>query len=509
MDKTPINSVLNEQINSFDNLLTGNKSDLRLYGSAVIGTKDAWSTFDCCLLLNITEEGNEGVFLKNDAVITNPNQNWTLDSLDNRQLILQSTNRFFSVYLEQEGQYSLNIEYIFYSKSSVEGLLSFLGEIYYKNMIDPSIVVGAVTLYNKNILNNKEEAMTVLLTTMPLTSMYDYETGTLSNLYIEQLCNDGVDNSFTQNLRTRVMTMSLVNNLLKNRQKEKMFVFEDKSYAALLEEYIKDNYNLFSEEEKDICVLIQPDVYNYTNPQFFGKVVADAFIISMFNLVREMGSNGLAYLEQSNQRQIKLIENTRDRLLNNPKFVFTETPTKSFLYAIVIYSINKMYQNSSNIAPITAYWSYYSLCRLRRTCSKDLLPFFNTILSYVLWTNINHFKELFSELKNTTLVINTSEMPKMSSSWKSINEQTCVYELIYHFYKGENENLLTEEEGYILGHPDRIGFSFNSICDYLGRTVKHTFLGITIEREFYSDLLYSYIETNIENNNPYFNKASI
>src|SRR5690606_17470398 len=127
---------------------------------------------------------------------------------------------------------------------------------------------------------------------------------------------------------------------------------------------------------------------------------------------------------------------------------------KSKILGVVIYSINTLYQKSSKIAPITAYWSYCIFFKLRKNSTIEMLPFLNTALSYILWLNINSFKEIFSELKNTNLIINTSGLPKMNSSWKSITEQASLYELIYYFSSDEYQiNLLTNNEIKILGRP--------------------------------------------------------
>ena len=125
------------------------------------------------------------------------------------------------------------------------------------------------------------------------------------------------------------------------------------------------------------------------------------------------------------------------------------------------------------------------------------------LLQCVIYTNFEIFVPIISNLKKKELYIST---PSVLTSWSSINDRECLFELMFYFEYAVKSRCISDDE--ILGDVNNVGDGFTSdiLLESLSGSIHHFWMGIDEEREFYVRELYIYISQQLKEH-PYFGYA--
>lgn len=482
--------IINNHVNSFDDCFTNYKQDTRLYAVPLVYTAGAWNILSSSPLL-WSEETN-GFLFQNDRLVTNTNN--LTDYIHNRNLILVNPTRFYSVYKEDQHE----MYYIFFSKIATEALVEHHGYSFTDE------IVGAVTLYvNKKTFNGIiKGSMTFLITNKyvgPIDEKYmccPLEDYPYNKRYDEILRNIG----------TRYLLMGLIFRLENRFGYTVDWAWDNAKIDQEIIQCINEQYHDLPDEYKDLCRFVLPDKYKFVHCTPYSIKVSERIVKEYINNLyssifknRIAGQLGLINTHSVEDIEVKLLENTYKYVFGMPQITLSQEDEGQMVRnTIVLYLINRAFCHVRRALGVSSLWLYRNLFYLRNnTKDERTYSLANILLQCVLYTNEMDFIPIISNVKETEFTLKNLGI---RTSWKFMDEIFCIHELLFYFNDSVTESKKNDLELSLLGRIQNMsnGYDFKATCEHLKRNVKHTFMGIEEEREFYANRIYNYIDKCIK-----------
>lgn len=481
--------IIHNHNNSFDDCFTNYKPNTPLYASPLVMTKNAYDALDSSPLLWNNE--TNGFLFQNDRIITNITN--LTDNIGNRELTLLKSTRFYSVYKEDQWA----IYYIFFSKVATEALL------HYHSYAFTDEIVGAIALHinQKSFLGSTTGTITLLITNKPTGKKYAcWDLG--DYIYYERY------NEIFKNIGTRYLLMGLIFKLQSKVCQTLDYAWENPDIDTILMQCIDKQYNSLQDVYKDICHIIMPDKYKYVHDTPYSQNITEriiqTYINNLFYLVyrnRIAGQLGIIRLNLEDPEK-NLIEKTYTYIFGIPQITLSRKDEGQLVRnTIVLYVINRTFYNVRRALGVSSLWLYYNLFYLRNnTKNSRIYNLANILIQCVLYTNYQDFIPIISKIKNESFILKDLKIFKVKTSWKPIDDSSCLYELLYFFNSFVDKSHQEDLELHILGRIQNIsnGYNFESINEHLKRNINHTTYGIEKAREFYANMIYNYIEEQIK-----------
>lgn len=517
-----IKHFLNQQNNSFDVLLNEYDHEQPLYPYLVLITRENNLVINCSPIFWDWRKSN-GFFLKQDRIIPNEKVD---DSLI-PQLYLKLSTRYYNVYEEDK---HVGITYTFYSKDACHKIYNFFDEegedahaikpFSYKqmlrllglvedpekmrkwimeNMIIEEDIVGMVTVQATPVFSSdKNQAVFVLLMKRPYEDqephIFDlYETFDYQKVFLQS--------KYLKSYTTKILAWAFIHDLKKGSSIEELCIMNDENNTTLFKEYVRSHYDDFSDEKKNECVMVFPDIYEKYIPSdtIFQRLLTDN-IMSMATIIKHWGMDSVlaASYILGDENITKLMMNVAKKLFNN-KNLIKSIPQDYWLPFITVLSyMNVMYNNNIQVKAPLGFWLYYYLFKYRQQCQPEDLPLVNTLTAFALVNNSSSFIKLINANKKCMCKTKVG-----NSSWATKRDETALFELVFHFSngcKGFWDELTPDEQQFWSKRlNDEMGYA--EMLQYLQGDVNHTFWGIEDERVFYANKLYESIESELENGN--------
>ena len=321
--------------------------------------------------------------------------------------------------------------------------------------------------------------------------------------------------SYLNSYKTKLLVWAFVHDLKKLSDFGDKEIMNDEENTKAFEEFIKANYDNFTDEQKDECVLLYPETYKKYIPSniIYQKLVNDT-VMSMATTIRRWGICGsYAVAAISGDETIsRLMVTTIKKIDSNKKLSLTLPSEYHFPLIVSLTFMNIMYGNNRQIKAPIGFWLYYLLFGYRSRCSEEEIPFINTLIVFTLRNNTESFSKLINVVKQT--MFNDEVVTKgflrtstrmVQTNWTRRDDVTCIYELIYYFSdNGESlwQKLSVQEQQFWSKRLDD-EIEYEAILQHFQGDDRHTTMGMDKQREFYAKQLYEYIKSEIENNNFY------
>lgn len=525
-----IRQYLNSERNSFDSLLHEYDNSQPLYPCLVLITRESSFALHSSPMF---WDMDKGFYLKGDRIIPNIDLQGSDDLIP--QLYLKASLRYYNIYEEDK---HVGLTYTFYSKAACHKIYQFFDEdgegvhgivpFSYKQMpsffedpdnlpdwltdgmIDEEDVVGMVVV--EGAVSRTKEAVFALLLKRPWKNerphIFDiYEVFDYQKVYMES--------SYLKSYKSKVLAWAFVHDLKKLTDFGENRIMNDEENTKAFGEFIKANYNNFTDEQKDECVLLYPDTYKKHIPsnEFYQRLVIDT-MMSMATTIRRWGIGGTYAVATiaGNETVSRLMVTTIKKIDSNKKLTLTLSTEYHFPLIVSLTFMNMMYGNNIPIKAPIGFWLYYLLFGYRSRCSEEELPFINTFLVFTLRNNTDSFSKLINVVKQTTF--NTEVVTKgffgtktrtVQSTWTNRDDVTCIYELVYYYAdncESQWQRLSVQEQQFLSKRLDD-EIEYEAIRQHFQGDGRHTVMGMDKQREFYAKQVYEYIKSEIDKNNFY------
>lgn len=393
----------------------------------------------------------------------------------------------------KEDQYEYH--YIFFSRIATEALINY----HSCPFIDE--IVGAVTLYvnQKTFMGISRGSITFLITNKPTDDKY-------ACWNLDAYLYDAKYDKVLKNTGTRYMLMGLIFRLENRLGYTSDYVWEDEDLNEEFIQRINDQYDDLSDEYKDLCHFVLPDKYGFVHNTLYSKEVSGRiikeYINNLYSLILRNHIAGLLGLINTHilgGDEIKLIEKTFTHIFGWPQItLLQENEEQMVKNTIVLYLINQAFSHVRRAQGVSSLWLYRNLYYLRNnTLDTRIRNLANILLQCVLYTNERDFIPIVANIKDEDFIL---KKLKIRTSWKLMDDTFCMHELLFYFHKSVVESTKKDLELFLLGEIPNMskGYDFETTCEHLKRNVKHTFMGIEEEREFYANKIYDYIDEQIK-----------
>lgn len=518
-----INYYLSNDNNSFDSNLNDYDNSQPLYPYIVLTTRDSSIVTDSSPMF---WDLSKGFFFKNDQIIPNVDLQGSNGSIP--QLYLRTTTRYYNIYEEDK---HVGFNYTFYSKKTFHKILEYLESGYGTDTIFPfcykrdrikaaftedlnaipewmkaeiiyeTDIVGMVTV--DAVAAGHKEAVFALL----LKSPRPVESAHIFDIYNPQ--EYSLDSKYLKSYKTAILVWAFAHDLIKSLNfSEKNIITNNENAITFESQYIKSNYNNFSDNQKDECVIVYPNQYKqYTHSE---EVILQRTIDTIMNMaviIRKRGIIGTFALASiiADETMSRLIVATIKHIDRNKKTVFSLPQEFQFQMISTLVFFNLIYGNNNEVKAPIGYWLYYLLYKYKEQCSEKELPLIKCLLIFTLKNNISSFSKLLGYIKNEPFQYEIQPNSFFKTSWATRNDLACVMELIYYYCDNGHsqwESLSERERTFISKRFDD-EIEYEKIIQYLNRDVSHTFVGIKDESEFYSRKIYEFIKKEIQRGNYY------
>ena len=524
-----IKQFLDSDRNSFDSLLYEYDNSQPLYPCLVLVTRKNSFVLDSSPMF---WDMHKGFYLKEDRIIPNVDFRVTDDRIP--QLYLKSSSRYYYVYEEDK---HTGLTYTFYSKAACHKIYQFFDEVgaheiepfsykwmstFFKDnipewltegMINEDDVVGMVAIESAN--SCPQEGVFALLLRRPVIVqnpfIFDiYEIYDDQKVYMES--------SYLKSYKTKALVWAFVHDLKKLTDFSDLLdkkIMNDEGNAKAFGKFIKANYDNFTDEQKDECVLLYPDIYKKYTPsnEICQRLVIDTFM-SLATTIRRWGIGGTyaAAVIGGNETVSRLMVTTLKKIDSNKNRTLSLPYDYQFPLIVCFTFMNIMYGNNKPIKAPIGFWLYYLLFKYRERCTEKELPLINTLLVFTLKNNMDSFSKLINVVKHTTFKDEIgsknffeTNAKTISLTWTDRDDVTCVLEIICHFTEnGESQwQKLSEQEQRFWSKRLDDEIEYESIHQYLQGNCWHTVMGMDKQREFYANQLFEYIKSEIDKNNFY------
>lgn len=466
---------------------------------------------------------SKGFFFKQDRII--PNEN--LDDSLIPQLYLKSSTRYYNIYEEDK---HTSVTYTFYSKDACHKIYNFFdkgGEdahaikpFSYKemlqllgltenpekmrkwimeNMIVEEDIVGMMTIQAAPVFSgDNNQAVFVLLMKRPYEDqqphIFDlYETFDFQKVFLQS--------KYLKSYTTKILAWAFIHDLKKGSSIEGLRIMNDENNTTLFEEYVRSHYDDFSDEKKNECVMVFPDIYeNYLPSEtIFLRLLTDN-IMSMATIIKRWGIGGTFAASSivGDENITKLMMNVAKKLFNNKSLIRLIPQDYWFPFITVLSFMNVMYNDNPKVKVPTGFWLYYYLYKYREKCQQEDIPLVDSITAFTLMNNRFSFMNLINTIK-----MNRCKTRVCESSWSTRSNEAALYELVFYYSNGckgfWNELTPQEQQLWPKRWDDEIGY--NELLEYFQGDGHHTFMGVEEERGYYANKLFEAIESEMGKGN--------
>lgn len=296
----------------------------------------------------------------------------------------------------------------------------------------------------------------------------------------------------------------------------------DKEQSERFENFIKDNYDTFSNDLKDICKYLFPNIYKYTS---MSKELAcryrDDKVIAYTNIMMQIHKRGVTdiippftYTEKDANEFHKLFDSVINDILGNKnKLSWLDNDGNIAMEYItgLLLANSDLHHENIQVKAAVAIWTFYLLYRNLKNCPKDDKLLFKFLLSYIIGTNGNTFAKLIDKIKDNPIVIKENVLGTKTSSWSQIDSYYGVSEILYYFSDSFelDENKLSNIQRNYLGYGCYSNsYYFSQYKEMVVSTAVHNSKTMEIQRKEYADLLFRFI-SEILHRPDYTNKCII
>ena len=472
-------AIYSEKSNSFDCHFYNYTPETRLYIKPVVWTNDAFNRlWSSPILWDILDKKHNGFLLNNNYLITDEKKLTNMSS--NRFLTLMIATRFYSIYKDSEAE----IQYIFFSKLAVKSLLEFWGCDLSED------VVGVVTLYkNIYIFSEINESVTLLITKDPTKWNKSFGLDLNSN-YIKMY------GDILKNKATRYIKLCLMYHLQYKLFGSDNSYWEDEKENDKIIDYIRKNYSVLNDEEKDICHIILPDEYKFVKNTPYSKQISDLLVteevVSVYNLIKSSNLITLVSGLTLEKYQTQMLETMYTHFMGRSYLALSEDKGLLYKSSVVLLFINKAF-SAERAEHVSALWLYHNLYRMLSVYDGEVKSMAYLLLAYVVRTNEKYFVPIINEIKS--IKIKSKTIFKWDKSWKLLTDISCINELCY-FWLNQTEDKVYCQAALLLGD------SNISSLKILKESNLRCGKDFDEERQRYAELLFEHIDSSIRND-PY------
>ena len=514
-----INDYIKSGLNSFDYLLRDFDNSQKVYAYPVLVSENFSKVTDRC---RFSQFMKEGVYLTNDII--QPEKN-SLNYLKH-SLLCCAYNRYYTSYSVRE---EVRINYRFFSKEASHLLFNLFNEIAHPIPFDANKIVNDYENGNKSGLSEslyaqcKQKQITEEdIIGFVCCEVKDWDNNTESVLYV--LTYDSIDNTrcsrfnlydseyqkvfiqskYLSSSCSKLMTWAFVFYL----QKKAGIVgdglaINDLENSKLLLNYIANNYDHMSDNEKDMCAYIVPDKYKLTPLDKINQKWLHDYVVNMGTIVR---TNGLVigatmpFFEESVPKQFDKVIEIIDK---RKKYFLSPQIDYKIDAALIMIIINLGVQGP--LKNITGLWAFYHLINIRK---QDCSPLISEMILLVYKNNQKLFMNLINRIKDRSLLIykevkgwfNTKTVEE-KITWSSYDDMYCYFELFSEYSNNGKGFQLDEFETNFFCQRFISELELDCIDKYFRNnpSVNHTSYDIEKQRKFFKTELENYISERICN----------
>ncbi len=503
----------------------------------------------------------QGFFLKNDRIICNvPEASSSSNEYVTVKLKFMNWNRYYYTYKDAIRR---EYDYIVYTKLGFEKLRRYVYEVKVagEEVFDES-VIGAMTIFCRSYTSKeKNSCSTILLSKRLLPNkralnieepLWAPDTLTFSNL---------------KNLLTRGLTLALTYDLMKQRNysispdkkidysqlgdmegyiernADKMgmallstdkakahSLFDDVFYtirtkkeeSERFEQFIKDNYEGFSDDLKDICKYLFPKAYKYTPiSEELSCRYRDDKMIAYTNRMMQIFKRGVSdkmppftyTKEDANELNKMFYSLINDVLGNKDKLSWLDNDGMLAMEYItgLLLANSDLHHENIHVKAAVAVWAFYLLYRNMQNCQENDKTLYQLLICHIIGTNENTFANLIEKIKEKPIVIGKSIVGLNSSSWAQIDSDYCVGEIFCHFSNSFelDEKKLSDIQRHYLGYGCHSSAQyFTQYKEMVTSTAMHSSKTMEMQRKEYAIMLFNFI-SEILHRPDYTNKCII
>ena len=519
--------------NSFDSLFENFDKNKPLYGRSTFLNEHYIEGMQKCYPLFCTKKG---FYLQNDQIIANVGKNVFNKSLHVAKLLLTSWNRFFYMYRDENGN-----SYLIYTKKGFDKLFQFWIENPSHNDVNDikDDYIGAISIFRNQSFSNSSSFITIFLRSSPVPKSKAWVCLFDDDKYIYDIPNV---NAVYKNVFIRALIFDLIKKLrynisevcnmstfdwerwskakfseqetdyyLQNSRKlsDALYYLDHDIYISqTFTNYLKNNYESFINDQKDICSYLWPKEFSYTKDEnnIIHHNYAFAKILSLYNGITKRylgiaGAFGMStdYYEH-NDTFIKTMENAGNALISDLKYFNSIKKDNELVFCTTLLFLNIMYKpqttpNKYGIKEISATLLFYILYEAYNRDYEDKY-IINIFITIVLIGNEFLFKKLLNAVRSESVSI---ELGRSITPWSWKNESIdyCYKEIVYEYAK-EFQNCLSK----LSFKEDIIGTSLTSEVNQKVRYLisnleydgNHTFIGTEKLRKSYIEKIYFKID---------------
>lgn len=559
----PTKDIFNDYIkgcpNSFDANLDEFNHNEPLYPHHVLVNSKTQLLINDSLIFGSAQ----GFFLKNDRIICNVPEASSSSREDyvTSKMKFINWNRYYYTYKDVTKR---GFGYIVYTKLGFDKLRKYVYEatgVAGEEVFNES-VVGAMTIFYSSFLGKANNACTTILL-----SKKRLPNKRALNIEEPSWSPDTLTISNLKNLLTRGFTLALIHDLMKQtdyyispekkidysllgdmsgyieRNTDKMgmgvlstdkaktnSLYEDVFYSIRtkkeeserFEQYIKDNYESFSDELKDICKYLYPKNYKYTP---MSKKMTCRFrddkMIAYTNIMMQIFKRGVTdkmtpftYTEEDANEFHKLFDSLINDVLGNKNklsWLDNEGIVAMDYISGLLLANSDLHQENIQVKAAVAVWTFYLLYRNTQICHESDKPLFNLLLCHIIGTNGETFAKLIVKIKATPVVVGKSLFGTKSSSWSNLDSDCCVGEIIGYFcnmFELDEKSLTNVQRNYLGFACHSNAYYFHQYKEIVEAAGNQNSMDMKIQREEYAVMLFNFI-SEILHRPDYTNKCII
>ena len=514
-----INDYIKSGSNSFDYMLREYDNSQKVYAYPVLVSENFSTVIDRCRL---SQFRTEGLYLTNDVIQPEMDSPQYLK----HSLLCSAYNRYFTSYSTRE---ELRIYYRFFNKEACHLLFNLFNEFAHPIPFDANKFVNdyengnklglSESLYAeckaKQILeediigfvccevqsfDNSTESILYVLTYDPI----DNTRSTRFDLYDYKYQKVFIESKYLKSCCSKLMTWAFVYNIQKKAGiYGAELAINDADKTRQLLDYIANNYESMSDNEKDMCAYIAPDTYKLSSRDNVHQEWLHNYVVNLGTLVRTNGlvlGATISFFEESVPKQVdKVIEviDKRKKFFLDPKLNYKIDA------ALILIIINLGVQGS--LKNITGLWAFYHLIKIRE---KDCSPLVLEMILLVYKNNQRLFMDLINRVKDKTLIETRdvkgwfrTKTVEEKYNWALYDDMYCYFELFLEYSNNGKGYQLNEFETNFFCQRFISELELDCIDRYFNNSpsINHTTMNIQQQRNFYKKELEKYISERIEN----------
>lgn len=557
-EKNIFGEYIAEGPNSFDANLEQFNHNEPLYPHHVMVNSNARSVVNDCLIFG----SENGFFLKKDCIICNVPEAFTKSNeYVTAKLRFYNWNRYYYSYKDADKR---GVDYIVYTKLGFEKLRKYVYEatdVAGEEVFDES-VIGAMTIVYKSISSKVSDGCTTILLSKKV-----LPGNKARNIEEPSWAPDALSFASLKYLRTRAFTLSLIHDFLKQTsyslspdkkidfsllgdwegyierntdtlgigvlstdKAKNHSLYDDFMYtlrtkkeeSSKFEQYIKDNYDGFSSDLKDICAYLYPKTYKYTPmSKELSCRYRDDKLIAYSNIMMNIFKRGVTdkiapftYTEEDANNFHMLFDSVINDILGNKNklswldddgFVAMEYITGLLL------ANSDLHHNNIQVKAGVAFWTFYLLYRNMLLLPESEKQLFRFLIVHIIGTNGSVFANLIDKIKSNPVVVGKTLFGTKTASWSKMDSDVCVGEILSYF----SDSFIIDEKTLTGLQREYLGYGCHSRANYIVQykelvdaSESHNDAAMDILRKEYADMLFNFM-SEILHRQDYTNKCII